>query len=215
MKLITTLLLFSLLAFPVYLLADEHAKNNNMEVINHEQNQALERFIAELSIEQGIAHFTQKKHFTFLNNPIASKGLLKIHKNSVIWQVNKPVFSKLVIIEDQVWQLKSQNKANTPDNYQVVVSHASIETLIRAVFTGKINQSQWNAAIDKDNCLKLLPKDLILSQALNKIEVCVPENQSKRLVTIEDAQSNLTEIELMVITEQLSDEDIREFNINQ
>ena len=173
-------------------------------------NIRLERFLARLQIKQGIASFTQQKHLSFLANPIVSKGLLKIYQNSIIWQVQSPVFSKLVIIEDQVWQLT--NKAST--NYQLVVSNASVETLIRAIFTGDISQSQWHVSMDEQQCLQLSPEDMILSQAIKHISVCMPDNQSQRFVTIKDAQNNLTEIELMITTEQLSDEDIHEFNIN-
>jgi len=177
-------------------------------------NIRLERFLARLQIKKGIASFTQQKHLSFLANPIVSKGILKIYQNSIIWQVQSPVFSKLVIVGDQVWQWMAQEDNNAP-NYQVVVSNASVETLIRAVFTGDISQSQWNISMDEQQCLQLSPNDLVLSQAINYINVCVSDNQSQRFVTIRDAQDNLTEIELMITTKQLSDEDIHEFVINQ
>jgi hypothetical protein len=175
-------------------------------------NNGLESIVTKLKIEQGIASFTQKKHFTFLANPIVSKGILKIYQNSVIWQVQSPVFSKLVIIEDQVWQFVSDSQNNY---YKAVASHASIETLIRAVFTGKINKAQWDISIDEQQCLQLLPKDLILSQAITQITVCVSDKKEQRFVAIKDAQNNLTEIELNIMTDQLSSEDIREFNIKK
>jgi len=176
-----------------------------------EKNSALDVFFTQLKIEQGVANFTQKKHFTFLANPIVSKGLLKIHQSSVIWQVQSPVFSKLVIVDDQVWQ----QVGDDPAHYQAVVSHASVETLIRAVFTGDINRTQWDVSLDAQQCLQLSPKDLVLSQAIQQITVCLPNNAKQRFVTIKDAQSNLTEIELNITAEHLSDEDIREFIINK
>jgi hypothetical protein len=195
--------------------------NTNNEKNVGEKDQALVNFLSTLRIEQGIANFIQKKHFTFLNNPIVSKGLLKIHQNSIIWQTNTPVFSKLVIIEDQVWQLTNQgdkqhnNKNQLPEQYQIVASHASIETLIRAVLTGRINPTQWTMSLNDQQCVKLAPKDLILSQTIKYIIVCTPNNNNQRFVTLTDAQNNLTEIELNIITNQLSDEDIREFNIQK
>ncbi len=201
MKIFITTLFSCFCVFSAHLFADD----------NVEENITLDNIFTKLKIEQGIASFSQKKHFTFLANPIVSKGLLKIYQNSVIWQVQSPVFSKLVIVEDQVWQLVNDN----PVNYKAVVSHASIETLIRAVFTGEINRSQWGISINEQQCLELLPKDSILAQAIKEINVCIPDKQEQRFVTIKDAQSNLTEIELNITTDQLSDEDIREFNINK
>lgn len=201
MKIVITTLLFYFWIFSIHVSA----------AVNDDNDTALEHLFTTLKIEQGIASFTQKKHFTFLANPIVSKGLLKIYQNSVIWQVQSPVFSKLVIIEDQVWQLVNGSQSH----YKAVVSHASIETLIRAVFTGEINRSQWHISIDEQQCLALLPKDLILSQAIKQITVCVPDKKEHRFVTIKDAQNNLTEIELNITTEQLSNEDISEFNINK
>lgn len=204
------LLLFILLFFSVHLWANESIESDHIEVTSIEKNKLLQSMLNQLQIKQGIATFIQKKHLSFLANPIVSKGLLKIHQSSVIWQVQSPVFSKLVIIEDQIWQLTEQHSSD----YQLLVSNASVETLIRAVFTGDISQSQWHISMDEEQCLQLTPKDMILSQAINHIGVCVSDNQAQRFVTIKDAQNNLTEIELMITTEQLSDDDIREFNIN-
>jgi hypothetical protein len=198
-----------------------HVRQVNIEKKDSKNNITLESLLTTLQIEQGISKFTQKKHFTFLNNPIISTGLLKIHKNSVIWQINTPIFSKLVIIEDQVWQLINQSKdknhtqKNSLEQYQIVASHASVETLIRAVFTGEIDRTLWGISLNDQECLQLLPKDLVLSQAIKYINVCVPDNNNQRFVTLMDAQGNLTEIELNIITNQLSDEDTREFNIHK
>ncbi|MBU2871623.1 hypothetical protein [Colwellia sp. E2M01] len=190
------------------------ANKKDTNLTTAQSNQSLETFLTLLKIEQGTAHFTQKKHFTFLNKPIVSKGVLKVYQTRVIWQVNSPVFSKLLIIDNQVLQLVTANDKNTPEQYQEVASHSSIEALIRAVFTGEINSTQWNIAFDEQQCLQLAPKDLVLSQAIKGINVCVPSNPKQRFITLEDAQNNLTDIELNIITNQLSDEDIREFNSN-
>ena len=222
------LLVFTLGLFSVHLWANESleqnhtdnsqveksiVENSNVNTVDLEkqnrENQ-LQSMFSKLEITQGIATFTQKKHLSFLKNPIVSKGILKIHQNNVIWQVQSPVFSKLVIIDDQVWQLVTKDS----NNYQLMVSNASIETLIRAMFTGDISQSQWHASIDAQQCLQLSPNDMILSQAIQQISVCVSENQVQRLVTIKDAQNNLTEIDLLIIAEQLSEEELRDFIIN-
>jgi hypothetical protein len=221
MTLLLRILLFALFVFSVTPWANESSEirhNEKTTSINShsdkqtdiESNVRLERFLARLKIKQGIARFTQKKHLSFLANPIVSKGLLKIYQNSVIWHVQSPVFSKLVIVDDQIWQLTDKNASN----YQIVVSHASVETLIRAVFTGDISQSQWHSSLDEKNCLQLSPNDLILSQAITQLSVCVDEDEAQRFVSIKDAQNNVTEIELTITTELLSDDDIREFVIN-
>lgn len=226
MHTLTTLLLLFLCLYSVNLYADVPVKkatieNSNAGYHKEKSSHTLETFLSALQIDQGIANFTQKKHFTFLNTPITSKGVLKIHQGSIIWQVNTPVFSKLIIIDGQVWQRISQGNNesnmhnNTPEQYQVVASHASVETLIRAIFTGEINRTQWNFSLTEQQCLKLSPTELILSQAIKHISVCMPDNHNQRFVTLTDMQGNLTEIELNIITNQLSDEDIREFNLNQ
>lgn len=226
MKIFKTLSLLYLCFFSTYLCANERIEKSDVKLIDTEINKSLSKnnsnndievFIRDLQIKQGIASFIQKKHFTFLNNPIVSKGLLKIHQNSVIWQVNTPVFSKLIIVGDQVWQQisKDDSQNKTPVKYQKIVSHASVETLIRTVFTGEINRTKWNVLLNEQQCLQLLPKDLILSQAIQKIAVCVPDDKTQRFVTLTDAQSNLTEIELNILTHQLSGEDLREFNIRK
>lgn len=175
---------------------------------------ALSQLFKQLEIEQGVANFTQKKHFTFLSTPIASQGTLKVNKGSIIWQVEKPVFSKLMIVKDQVWQLMPK-KDNSPARYQQIVSHAGVETLIRAIFTGKVNPSQWKITIENTLCLQLVPNDSLLSQAISSLNICLTENKKQRRVIINDAQNNRTEIEINITAYNLLDDDIREFNLNK
>lgn len=174
----------------------------------------LSQLFKQLEIVQGTANFIQKKHFSFLATPIISQGTLKINKGNVIWQVEKPVFSKLMIIKDQVWQLASQ-KNELPARYLPMVSHASIETLIRAIFTSEVNPSQWQITIKDPQCLQLTPNDSLLSQAINNLSICLTQNEKQRHVTIKDAQNNLTEIEINITAYTLSDDDLREFNFKQ
>lgn len=207
MKMLCGVLLLCLVSCPVYLWANENAALGAEQ--SAQQKKQLKSILSHLQINQGIATFTQKKQLSFLNKPIVSKGFLKIYQNRVIWQVQSPVFSKLVIIDDQVWQLTDKHASS----YQLLVSNASVETLIRAIFTGDINQSQWHILIDEQQCLQLSPKDLILSQSISYISVCVSDNQAERFVRIKDTQNNVTEIVLNITTSQLSDENIREFDI--
>lgn len=177
-------------------------------------NNALSQLFAELKIEQGVANFTQKKYFAFLSTPITSQGILKINKGNVIWQVEKPIFSKLMILKDEIWQLSSE-KNESPAHYQKVVSHASIESLIRAIFTGDVNSSQWKIALINPRCLALTPNDGLLSQAITDLEICLAEDKKQRQVTIKDAQNNRTEIEINMTAFRLLDTELHEFNLKK
>lgn len=193
----------------VFFLCASVQANNEVAADN-----ALSQLFKQLEIEQGTANFIQKKHFSFLVTPITSQGSLKINKGNIIWQVEKPVFSKLIIIKDQVWQLNSE-KDELPARYVQVVSHASIETLIRAIFTSEVNSTQWQITLKNPQCLQLTPNDSLLSQAISTLNICLTENEKQRHVTIKDAQNNLTEIEINITADTLSDDDFREFNINK
>jgi len=175
---------------------------------------ALNQLFKQLEITQGVANFTQKKYFAFLSTPITSQGTLKVHKGSIIWQVEKPVFSKLMIVQDQVWQLKSE-KDKSPARYQQRVSHAGVETLIRAIFTGKVSPSKWKITLENALCLQLVPNDSLLLQAISSLSLCLTENKKQRHVIINDAQNNRTEIEINITAYSLLDDDIREFNLNK
>ncbi|XPF95680.1 hypothetical protein ACM9HF_06605 [Colwellia sp. RE-S-Sl-9] len=171
--------------------------------------------IDDFKIEEGVASFTQEKKFSFLSTPIKSSGLFKVYKHNILWQVNSPVFSKLLIIDNEIWQY---NEVKTIDgianHYRKMVTHASIETLIQTVFTGTINEEQWDTTVKNEQCLLLQPKDTLLAQAISLLELCLGEEESEREVLITDTQKNTTKIVLTQTKNTLSDEDINEFNIH-
>jgi len=170
--------------------------------------------IQSFKIEQGVADFTQEKQFTFLSTPIKSSGILKVNKGNILWQVNTPVFSKLLIIDSQIFQYEEVKTSEGISNfYREMATHASIETLIQAVFTGNINKQQWNVT-EKKGCLLLKPKDTMLTQALSLLELCIGEQGDTREVLITDIQKNTTKISLLQTSSTLSDDDINEFNIH-
>ena len=169
--------------------------------------------IEHFKIEEGVATFTQEKHFSFLSKPIKSSGLFKVYKNNILWQVNSPVLSTLLIIDNQIWQY-SEDANTTGNHYRKVIAHASIETLIKTIFTGKINKEQWNTQIKSDQCLVLQPKASLLAQAINELELCLGEQVGSREILVTDTQKNITKIYLTHIKRKLSDADVTEFNIH-
>lgn len=175
----------------------------------------VEQFTVEqFKIEQGVASFTQEKKFTFLTTPIKSSGIFKVYNNNILWQVNSPVFSKLLIIDSEIFQYEEVKTIEGISHYyRKMATHASIETLIQAIFTGTINKEQWHA-IEKDNlCVLLEPKDTMLVQAISSLELCLGEQEGMREVLITDTQKNITKISLTQTTKTLSDDDVNEFNI--
>ena len=169
--------------------------------------------IEHFKIEQGVATFTQEKKFSFLTQPIKSSGIFKVYKNNILWQIDSPVFSKLLIIDDQIWQYSEQvNELGS--HYNKMMTHASIETLIKTIFTGTINQDKWTTKIKSDQCLLLKPKDTLLVQAISQLELCLGEQKGSRKILIEDTQKNTTKIYLTHTQKELSDEDVTEFNIH-
>lgn len=179
------------------------------------QNSVLENGVIDaFKIEQGIAEFTQEKFFSFLSTPVKSSGILKINNNNVIWQVNSPVFSKLLIIDSDIWQqaqIKTQNGVDYI--YNKMVTHASIESLIQTVFTGNIDDTQWETFTKSESCVVLTPKSNVLSQAISQLELCLGNNDNERNIVITDGQKNITKIYLKQISNSLSDDDVNEFNV--
>lgn len=176
--------------------------------------------IDDFKIEEGVATFTQEKKFSFLSTPIKSSGLFKVYKHNILWQVNSPVFSKLLIIDNEIWQFiepknsEVKTKDGIANHYRKMVTHASIETLIQTVFTGTINEEQWDTTVKSEQCLLLQPKDTLLAQAISLLELCLGEEEGEREVLITDTQKNTTKIVLTQTKNSLSDEDINEFNIH-
>ena len=173
-------------------------------------NQVIEQF----KIDQGIAEFTQEKYFSFLSVPIKSSGILKIQHNNVLWQVNTPVFSKLLIINNQIWeQVEITTISGTNTIFQEVATHSSIETLIKTIFTGEVNDTEWATTVKNNQCIVLVPTNSLISQAITQLELCIDETSSQKKITISDKQNNITKIFLTQIATTLTDEDVDEFNI--
>lgn len=171
--------------------------------------------IDDFKIEQGIASFTQEKKFSFLTVPIKSSGFFKVYNNNILWQVNMPVFSKLLIIDSEIFQYEEvKTVEGISSYYRKVATHASIETLIQTIFTGTINKEQWNTRNKDNRCLLLEPKDTMLSQAISLLELCLGVQEGAREVIITDTQKNVTKILLTQTANTLTDEDINEFNIH-
>jgi len=172
------------------------------------------KVIDAFKIEQGIASFTQEKHFSFLSTPIKSTGVIKINQGNVLWQVNTPVFSKLLIIDNQVWQqAQIKTQYGIDEIFNKVATHASIETLINTIFTGNIDEEQWDASYKNEHCVVLNPKDNVLSKAILALELCLDEIATIRHVEITDAQKNITKIQLTQTSTTLSENDVNEFII--
>jgi len=172
------------------------------------------KVIDAFKTEQGIASFTQEKHFSFLSTPIKSTGVIKINQGNVLWQVNTPVFSKLLIIDNQVWQqAQIKTQYGIDEIYNKVATHASIETLINTIFTGNIDEEQWDASYKNEHCVALKPKDTVLSKAILTLELCLDEIATIRHVEITDAQKNITKIQLTQTSTTLSENDVNEFII--
>ncbi len=174
------------------------------------ENNELTAIFGQLKVEQGLASFTQNKHFSFLSTPMRSSGTIKVHQGNIIWQVESPVFSKQVIMGEQIWQLEQQGS----NNYLPVVSHSSIENLVKAIFSGEVDQSQWQIALAEQQCLQFKPNDAILAKAISQLEVCLLEDSQHRKVSLIDAQNNLTEIIIHFTRNTLTDDEISEFNVN-
>jgi len=195
--------------------ANESIEHFNVEQFKAEQSKVEHFKIEQFKIEQGVASFTQEKKFTFLTTPIKSSGIFKVYNNNILWQVNSPVFSKLLIIDSEIFQYEEVKTVEGISHYyRKMATHASIETLIQAVFTGTINKEQWNATEKNDRCLLLEPKDTMLVQAISLLELCLGEQEGMREVLITDIQKNTTKISLTQTSTTLSDDDVNEFNIH-
>ena len=179
-------------------------------------NEPIQHFkLEDFKVDQGVAKFSQEKNFTFLATPIKSSGTLKVYNNNILWQVNSPVFSRLLIIDGDVFQYEEVKTVEGISHYyRKMATHASIETLIQAIFTGTVNKEQWNSTAKNDQCLLLEPKDTMLTQAINVLELCLGEQEGMREVLITDTQKNTTKISLTQTSKTLSDDDINEFNIH-
>ena len=129
--------------------------------------------------------FAQLNHLKALRIPLQSQGTLYVSQNSgLVWQVNTPVSSRVVLTDDGV-------------NLGTGVVSASQMTasLLRSVLIGQFDQ--LNAQFTLSGCadesgwqIQLLPKETFLQQRIQSIEI-QGESSIDRLVVLQSGGNKL------------------------
>lgn len=159
--------------------------------------------LEQLKIAQGRGEFVQKKYFKFLSKPIKSTGVFAVNQQAALWQTQTPVFSQVLLADSIIYR-----RLKPDDSYQIMVQDSDISSVMAAIFKAEISAQDWSV-IDSDsaNCVALTPNNHKLQQAFSQISLCLLDD-GKRLITLRNKQNTKTEIELSLISEQLSSQEL-------
>jgi len=149
---------------------EKGAQSNTNSTPTVEVSNLLERLV----INQGKGPFVQQKHFSFMSVPITSTGHFIVKDESALWQTEQPVFSALLLTPDAIYR-----RLSLEDDYQLLTDSAEFSAILSTIFTGKVNEDDWQLASSNNNtCLKLTPKSGQLKQLFNQVDLCLINEES-------------------------------------
>lgn len=161
----------------------------------------LSEILAQVDISDTVkGRFEQHKYIHILPQPLISKGVFQLDKNTgLVWQINEPVSSRIVFDDtgihqsengQAVWQISNKRpgvaiigqlmKAALSYDWALLKKHFSINGLIDE----QVSPRQWT--------LTLTPKEDSLQQTIKKISLAGGRQLTQ--VTLFEANNDRTEI---------------------
>ncbi len=161
--------------------------------------------------------FIQKKHIKILSSPLISRGnILFSADKGIIWKINKPFQSKLIISENKITEISLQN--GTPVKTQKKLSGMqSFYIIFQALFTGDIKTiRQYFSVTYQGNTKKWTIFLTPLSSPLNKIfnEISLTGDEQIKNIVFSEKNQDSTQIDFINPSNKnhhLSDEEEKSF----
>lgn len=158
-------------------------------------NTSLEQLnnLTSLPLAQG--SFEQRKYFTILKQPIVSTGEVYLDQTlGFVWQTQYPITSVLRLKKSGLFM----EDALSPE--REVKGAATISQVLMNALSGNVSALQEEFSFEsstKNNCIRLLPKDNLLVNVMQAIDLCMVDNKLSGIVLFEHS-GNRTEIDIML-----------------
>jgi len=140
------------------------------------------------------SQFRQTRYLKILSSPIISEGKLNYFSGKgIIWEINKPIESKIIISQNKITEIDSNHKISSRPNPGVIY------TLLDALFNGNSDVLRQNFNINHHVStdhwrLELTPKSAPLNKIFKTIEI--NGQQQIKKITLNDVNSDFTIITL-------------------
>jgi hypothetical protein len=156
-------------------------------------NSPLEQLkqLTSLPLAQGT--FEQRKYFTVLKQPIISTG--EVHfdqKLGLVWQTHYPISSVLRLKKSGLYMQDAVSAER-----EVKGAGTMTQVLMNAL-SGNISalENEFSFKTSKQSgCISLLPKENLLANIMQTIDLCIINNQLSSIVLFEHS-GNRTEIDI-------------------
>jgi len=173
---------------------EQAAINNNSIGLKEVQTTGpLEQLKQLISLPLAKGTFEQRKYFTVLKQPIVSTGELHFDQElGLIWQTHYPISSVLrlkksgLYMQDAVSAEREVKGAGTMT--QVLMN--ALSGNVRALENEFSFQSSTQST-----CISLLPKENLLANIMQTIDLCMVDNKLSSIVLFEHS-GNRTEIDI-------------------
>lgn len=144
---------------------------------------SIQAQLASFQLPDGRGQFTQAKYFKLLKQPIRSAGEYQLdsqEQKKMIWQVNKPLFNRLIFTEQRIYQ-QTEPQAEP----ELLTEESSFSRLLYVIFSGQLSGYSglnWQQEASS-HCLLASVTDKRLSQFVSQIQLCHNELQDPSVVT--------------------------------
>jgi hypothetical protein len=149
--------------------------------------------LTSLPLAQG--SFEQRKYFTILKQPIVSTGEVYLDQTlGFVWQTQYPITSVLRLKKSGLFM----QDALSPE--REVKGAATISQVLMNALSGNVSALQEEFSFEpstKNNCIRLLPKDNLLVNVMQAVDLCMVDNKLSGIVLFEHS-GNRTEIDIML-----------------
>jgi len=147
--------------------------------------------LTSLPLAQG--RFEQRKFFTVLKKPIISTGEVYFDQGlGLIWQTNSPISSVLRLKKSGLYM------QDVVSAEREVKGAGTITQVLMNALSGNVNalENEFSFKLsEQSGCISLLPKENLLANIMQAIDLCIIENKLSSIILFEHS-GNRTEIDI-------------------
>jgi hypothetical protein len=191
-----------LLGFILLCISINYANANGRIATESTDNRPIKTSTVNTSLEQlnnltslPLAHgsFEQRKYFTVLKQPIVSTGEVYLDQAlGFVWQTLYPISSVLRLKKSGLFM---QDEVSSE---REVKGAATITEVLMNALSGNVDALQNEFSFEpsiRNNCIRLLPKENLLANVMQAIDLCMVDNKLNGIVLFEHS-GNRTEIDI-------------------
>lgn len=157
------------------------------------KNNPLEQLKKLTSLPLANGTFEQRKYFTILKQPIVSMGDVYFdHNLGLVWQTHYPISSVLRLKKSGLYM----QDAVSPE--REVKGAGTITQVLMNALSGNVSalEDEFSFQPSKQStCISLLPKENLLANVMQAIDLCIVDNKLNSIVLFEHS-GNRTEIDI-------------------